>query len=144
VNNREQQEITTLALQLLQNCLMLINTLLVERTLEQPQLLPQLTDAHRRALAPLYYEHVNPYGIFALNLDQPLSLDLYVPARHRKIVDRFEKVFFKKFDRRKILLLTALLFASMIPLHRDVPRRQLAMYLQAYQLFDEYHKASLR
>jgi hypothetical protein len=83
--------------------------------------------------------------IFTVEVDENrISLDLYVPARHRKIVDRFEKVFFKKFDRRKILLLTALLFASMIPLHRDVPRRQLAMYLQAHQLFDEYHKASLR
>ena len=45
---REQQEITTLALQLLQNCLMLINTLLVEKMLEQHQFLPQLTDADRR------------------------------------------------------------------------------------------------
>jgi hypothetical protein len=74
-NNREQQEITTLALQLLQNCLMLINTLLVERTLEQHQLLPQLTAADRRALTPLFYEHVNPYGVFALNLEQPPLLE---------------------------------------------------------------------
>jgi TnpA family transposase len=74
-NNREQQEITTLALQLLQNCLMLINTLLVEKTLEQHQLLPQLTDADRRALTPLFYEHVNPYGVFALHLDQPPLLE---------------------------------------------------------------------
>ena len=34
-NSREQQEIVTLSLQLLQNCLMLINTILVERTIEQ-------------------------------------------------------------------------------------------------------------
>jgi TnpA family transposase len=74
-NNREQQEITTLALQLLQNCLMLINTLLVEKTLEQHQLLAQLTDADRRALTPLFYEHVNPYGVFALNLEQPPLLE---------------------------------------------------------------------
>jgi TnpA family transposase len=74
-NNREQQEITTLALQLLQNCLMLINTLLVEKTLEQHQLLAQLTEADRRALTPLFYEHVNPYGVFALNLDQPPLLE---------------------------------------------------------------------
>ena len=33
-NSREQQEIVTLSLQLLQNCLMLINTILVERTIE--------------------------------------------------------------------------------------------------------------
>jgi TnpA family transposase len=33
-NSREQHEIVTLSLQLLQNCLMLINTILVERTIE--------------------------------------------------------------------------------------------------------------
>jgi TnpA family transposase len=72
---REQQEITTLALQLLQNCLMLINTLLVEKTLEQHQLLPHLTDADYRALTPLFYEHVNPYGLFTLDLDRPSLLE---------------------------------------------------------------------
>ncbi len=38
VNRREQQEIVTLSLQLLQNCLMLINTLLIERTIERESL----------------------------------------------------------------------------------------------------------
>ena len=33
-NSREQQEIVTLSLQLLQNCLMLINTILIERTID--------------------------------------------------------------------------------------------------------------
>jgi TnpA family transposase len=74
-NQREQQEITTLALQLLQNCLMLINTLLVEKTLEQHQLLPHLTDADHRALTPLFYEHVNPYGLFTLDRDRPSLLE---------------------------------------------------------------------
>ena len=74
-NQREQQEITTLALQLLQNCLMLINTVLVEKTLEQYQLLPHLTAADYRALTPLFYEHVNPYGLFTLDLDRPSLLE---------------------------------------------------------------------
>jgi hypothetical protein len=34
-NSREQQEIVTLSLQLLQKCLMLINTILVEQTIER-------------------------------------------------------------------------------------------------------------
>jgi hypothetical protein len=54
---------------------MLINTLLVEKTLEQHQFLPQLTDADRRALTPLFYEHVNPYGLFTLDLDRPPLLE---------------------------------------------------------------------
>jgi hypothetical protein len=37
-NRREQQEIVTLSLPLMLNCLMLINTLLVERTLERENL----------------------------------------------------------------------------------------------------------
>lgn len=74
-NSREQQETTTLCLQLLQNCLMLINTLLVERSITQHQLLEQFNEADRRALTPLFYEHVNPYGLFALHLDQPSFLE---------------------------------------------------------------------
>ena len=75
-NSREQQEISTLCLQLLQNCLMLINTLLVERTLAQHQLLEQLSEDDRRALSPLFYEHVNPYGLFALDLNRPSLLEV--------------------------------------------------------------------
>jgi TnpA family transposase len=74
-NRREQQEITTLSLQLLQNCLMLINTLLVEHTIAQYQLLEQLSEEDRRALTPLFYEHVNPYGLFELDLDRPPLLE---------------------------------------------------------------------
>ena len=74
-NSREQQETTTLCLQLLQNCLMLINTLLVERSITQHKLLEQFNEADRRALTPLFYEHVNPYGLFALHLDQPSFLE---------------------------------------------------------------------
>jgi TnpA family transposase len=74
-NSREQQEITTLCLQLLQNCLMLINTILVEQTITQHHLLEQLQADDRRALTPLFYEHVNPYGLFALDMDQPSFLE---------------------------------------------------------------------
>lgn len=74
-NSREQQEVSTLCLQLLQNCLMLINTLLVEQTIEQNDLFEKLSEEDRRALTPLFYEHVNPYGLFALDVDQPPLLE---------------------------------------------------------------------
>jgi TnpA family transposase len=74
-NSREQQEVSTLCLQLLQNCLMLINTLLVEQTIERHELIARLSEEDRRALTPLFYEHVNPYGLFALDLDQPPLLE---------------------------------------------------------------------
>ncbi len=37
----------------------------------------------------------------------------------------------------RLLLMTGLLFASMLPLHDDQPRRQLAMYATALKLLDE-------
>jgi TnpA family transposase len=42
-NSREHQEISTLALQLLQNCLMLINTILVQKTIEKEQRINRLS-----------------------------------------------------------------------------------------------------
>lgn len=48
-NSREQQEVVTLSLQLLQNCLMLINTILVERTIEREGLWERLDAVDRRA-----------------------------------------------------------------------------------------------
>ena len=74
-NSREQQEVTTLALQLLQNCLMLINTVLIEHTIAQHHLLDQLSAEDRRGLTPLFYGYVNPYGLFTLKLDQPSFLE---------------------------------------------------------------------
>ncbi|WP_374777621.1 transposase [Streptomyces sp. NBC_01310] len=39
-----------------------------------------LTDADRRALSPLFWTHVNPYGRFELDMDSRLDLDLAVRA----------------------------------------------------------------
>jgi TnpA family transposase len=74
-NSREQQGTSTPCLQLLQHCLLLINTLLVERTIAQHQLLEHLSEEDRRTLSPLFYEHVSPYRLFALDLDRPSWLE---------------------------------------------------------------------
>jgi len=73
-NSREQQEISSFCLQLLQNCLMLINTILVEQTIEQHRLTDKLSVEDLRALTPLFYEHINPYGLFELDLERPSFL----------------------------------------------------------------------
>ena len=73
-NSREQQEVVTLSLQLLQNCLMLVNTLLIERTLAQEGLWDRMNGADRRGLTPLFHGHINPYGQFALDLARPSFL----------------------------------------------------------------------
>lgn len=75
MNHREQQEVVTLSLQLLQNCLMLINTLLVERTIEREDMWERLTAEDLRGLTPLFHGHINPYGQFALGLSRPSFLE---------------------------------------------------------------------
>lgn len=71
--DRESQEVTMLALHLLQSTLVYVNTLLLQRVLDDDQAL-QLTDADRRGLTPLFWTHVNPYGRFTLDMDRRLDL----------------------------------------------------------------------
>lgn len=66
-----------------------------------------------------------------------VTLDIRTGERHREICERFEGVFFTHFNREEILLVTAMLFASMPALHYEAPKRQLAMYIRALQLLDE-------
>jgi TnpA family transposase len=73
-NSREQLEVVTLSLQLLQNCLMLINTILLERTIEQQGLWERLSAEDFRALTPLFHGHINPYGQITLDLARPSFL----------------------------------------------------------------------
>jgi dTDP-glucose pyrophosphorylase len=68
-----------------------------------------------------------------------VNLEIRSRPQHEQIQRRFEKVFFSEFDRREILLITALLFASMPALHYDAPRRQMAMYARALELFAEVY-----
>jgi hypothetical protein len=65
-----------LALHLLQSALVHINTLLLQRVLEDPAWSGRLTDADRRAITPLFSSNINPYGRFELRMDQHLDLDL--------------------------------------------------------------------
>jgi dTDP-glucose pyrophosphorylase len=66
-----------------------------------------------------------------------VTLEMGVAPHHLEVKTYFEQVFFPLFDREEILLLTALLFVSMPPLHYDRPQRQVAMYVRGLQLLDE-------
>lgn len=62
-----------LCLHLLQAALVYINTLMIQQALaENHDLVLGTTD--RRALTPLVYSHVDPYGTFKLDLDTRLAL----------------------------------------------------------------------
>jgi hypothetical protein len=66
-----------LALHLLQNCLIYVNTLMIQRLLAEPAWRARMTPEDWRGLTPLIYHHVNPYGLFRLDLS--IRLDLEAP-----------------------------------------------------------------
>ena len=74
-NRLDDQEISVLCMTLVQNALCLINTLMLQRVLADPAWLACMTPADWRGLTPLIYAHINPYGVFFLDLDQRLDLD---------------------------------------------------------------------
>jgi hypothetical protein len=97
----------------------------------------------RYDVAKLYHSIYGLYDfivndLFHVSIDGGnVSLQIRSRPQHQQIQERFEKVFFSEFDRREVLLITGLLFASMPALHYDAPRRQLAMYARALQLLGE-------
>jgi len=73
-NRREDHEISMLALHLIQNCMVYINTLMIQAMLAQPHWQGRLTPRDYAALTPLIWEHVNPYGQFELDMSTRLTL----------------------------------------------------------------------
>jgi hypothetical protein len=63
-----------LSLHLLQISLVYINTLMMQQVLSEPAWQGRLTLTDLRALTPLKWQHVNPYGTFALNMNERLPL----------------------------------------------------------------------
>jgi TnpA family transposase len=59
-NRREDHEISMLVLHLLQNCMVYINTLMLQQVLAQPHWPGKLTTRDLGALTPLIWEYVNP------------------------------------------------------------------------------------
>ncbi|SHK42077.1 Tn3 family transposase [Tepidibacter formicigenes] len=76
-NRLEDQEISVLSLHLLQNCLVYINTLMIQQILSQKKWYEMMTSEDFRALTPLIYTHVNPYGNFDLDMSQRIPIDAY-------------------------------------------------------------------
>jgi len=74
-NRREDQEITMLSLHLLQLCLVYINTLMMQRVLSEPQWQGRMQPEDLRALTPLVYGHVTPYGTFRLDMSKRLEIE---------------------------------------------------------------------
>lgn len=75
-NKTHDQELTVVCLHLLQVCMVYINTLIIQEILAEPKWKNALTEEDLRALTPLIYEHINPYGLFPLDLVQRLHFSL--------------------------------------------------------------------
>ncbi len=73
-NNRADQELGLLGLQLVQNCLVYVNVLMLQEVLAEPGRLERMKPEDMRALTPLLYNHVNPYGVFRLNMAERIPL----------------------------------------------------------------------
>jgi TnpA family transposase len=74
-NRLEDQELAVLSLHLLQNCLVYINTLMLQEILADRVWYDIMAPEDFRALTPLVYSHVNPYGTFKLNMSERLPLE---------------------------------------------------------------------
>ncbi len=62
-----------LSLHLLQNCMVFVNTLMLQQVLARPHCAGRLNARDLHALTPLIWEHVNPYGRFDLDMDTRIA-----------------------------------------------------------------------
>jgi TnpA family transposase len=74
-NRFEDQELAMLSLHLLQISLVYINTLMIQQVLADQAWLDHMTPDDWRALTPLIYAHINPYGTFELDMQKRLHLE---------------------------------------------------------------------
>jgi TnpA family transposase len=77
-NRLEDQELAVLSLHLLQISLVYVNTLMIEQVLSQPQWMKLMKPEDLRALSPLIWAHVNPYGTFRLDMNERLPIETMV------------------------------------------------------------------
>lgn len=72
-NRLESQELSVLSLHLLQICLVYVNTLMIQSVLAEQHWHKRLTPTDLRAITPLIFSHVNPYGLFKLDMKERIS-----------------------------------------------------------------------
>lgn len=74
-NSRDDQELSMLCLHLLQVCITYINMLLVQEIFMEQDFVHIFQVEDFRALTPLFYHHINPYGVFILDLKKRLNIN---------------------------------------------------------------------
>lgn len=74
--NPAEFELQMLCLHILQLSMVYINTLLLQQILIESGWLARMTLADKRALTPLLSEHINPYGLFLLDMNKRLDIKI--------------------------------------------------------------------
>jgi TnpA family transposase len=75
-NRLEDQEVSVLSLHLLQACLVHVNTLMIQSVLADPAWSERMTPRDLAALTPLIFHHVNPYGVFELDMEERIPIEV--------------------------------------------------------------------
>ena len=74
-NRPEELELSMLCLHLLQLSMVYINTVMLQQVFKESSWLSKITIEDKRAITPLLHEHINPYGIFILDLSSRLAIN---------------------------------------------------------------------
>lgn len=74
-NRPEEVELSMLCLHLLQLSMVYINTLMLQQVIKESNWLDKMALEDKRAITPLLHEHLNPYGLFLLNLKNRLAIN---------------------------------------------------------------------
>lgn len=74
-NRRDDQEVSVLSLHLLQASMVYVNTLMIQDVLADPSWRRKMTNRDMAALNPLPYSHINPYGVYDLDMSTRLPLN---------------------------------------------------------------------
>jgi len=74
-NRRDDQEVSVLSLHLLQASMVYVNTLMIQDILADQVWRKKMTTRDMAALNPLPHSHINPYGVFDLDMTTRLPLN---------------------------------------------------------------------
>lgn len=84
------------------------------------------------------YDFIIADLFWVVEANDNFTLELFKPDVYEQITPFFDTLIHEHgYDRREIMFIEALLFISMVPLHRDNFQRQLAMYLNGILLLNE-------
>lgn len=79
-NRLDEQEISVLALHLLQASLVYVNTRMMQSVLTEPAWSARMTKEDYRGMTPNIYGHLNPYGRYDLDLNDRLDFENRIAA----------------------------------------------------------------